>query len=57
VALFRDRFAFMGTEVVKEFLMSIAILPGAHRDDCPVQGRILLCRPAWAETAMARSDA
>jgi DNA-3-methyladenine glycosylase I len=38
--LFKRTFAFMGREVVNEFLMSIGILPGAHRPDCPVQVRL-----------------
>jgi DNA-3-methyladenine glycosylase I len=41
--LFRRTFRFMGGEVVNEFLMSIGILPGAHRADCPVQARIDAC--------------
>ena len=40
VKLFRKTFKFMGGEVVGEFLMSIGILPGAHRPDCPVQKRL-----------------
>jgi DNA-3-methyladenine glycosylase I len=40
VRLFKRTFAFTGGEVVNEFLMSIAYLPGAHRPDCPVQARI-----------------
>jgi DNA-3-methyladenine glycosylase I len=38
--LFKKSFVFMGREVVNEFLMSIALIPGAHRPDCPVQLRI-----------------
>ena len=40
VKLFKKTFVFMGGEVVGEFLMSIGILPGAHRPDCPVQAKI-----------------
>lgn len=47
VVLFRKTFVFMGGEVVGEFLMSIGILPGAHRDDCPVQTQIIACNPPW----------
>ncbi len=47
VKLFRVTFRFTGPEVVNEFLMSIGTLPGAHRDSCPVQARILERRPAW----------
>lgn len=47
VKLFRRTFVFMGGEVVGEFLMSIGVLPGAHRDDCPVMARIRAARPLW----------
>ena len=36
IKLFKQHFVFMGGEVVGEFLMSIGVLPGAHRPDCPV---------------------
>lgn len=49
VKLFRQTFVFMGGEVVGEFLMSIGILPGAHRPDCPVHGVIAARRPPWME--------
>ena len=45
--LFRQTFVFMGGEVVGEFLMSIGVLPGAHRPDCPVNADVLACNPAW----------
>ncbi|MFD2232188.1 DNA-3-methyladenine glycosylase I [Phaeospirillum tilakii] len=48
VRLFGQTFRFTGGEVVGEFLMSIAILPGAHREDCPVQARIRALDPPWA---------
>ena len=51
VKLFRKTFVFMGAEVVNEFLMSIAVLPGAHRPDCPVHARILLQSPGWMRAA------
>lgn len=44
VKLFKATFVFMGGEVVGEFLMSIGLLPGAHRADCPVQARIEAAR-------------
>lgn len=47
VKVFRGSFAFMGGEVVNEFLMSIGYLPGAHREDCPVYARIVPHRPPW----------
>lgn len=36
VKIFRQRFKFMGGEIVGEFLMSIGYLPGAHRKSCPI---------------------
>lgn len=47
VALFRHTFVFMGGEVVNEFLMSIGVLAGAHRPDCPVHARIVESNPPW----------
>lgn len=47
VKLFKRTFRFTGPEIVNEFLMSTGYLPGAHRDDCPVQQRIVASRPAW----------
>lgn len=49
VKLFRRTFVFMGGEVVGEFLMSIGVLPDAHRDDCPVMVRVRAARPLWLE--------
>jgi DNA-3-methyladenine glycosylase I len=48
VKLFRQTFVFMGGEVVGEFLLSLGYLPGAHREDCPVFGRIAQLGPPWA---------
>ncbi|MFD2191101.1 DNA-3-methyladenine glycosylase I [Pistricoccus aurantiacus] len=47
VKLFRQTFRFTGPEIVNEFLMSTGYLPGAHREDCPVQSRILAAAPPW----------
>lgn len=47
VKLFKRTFRFTGPEIVNEFLMSTGYLPGAHRDDCPVQARILAAQPPW----------
>jgi len=47
VKLFKRRFAFMGGEIVGEFLMSLGYLPGAHREDCPVMGRLAGLQPPW----------
>ena len=38
--LFKQTFTFTGGEIVNEFLMSIGLLPGAHRPDCPVALRL-----------------
>jgi DNA-3-methyladenine glycosylase I len=51
VKLFRHSFVFMGGEVVGEFLLSIGYLPGAHREDCPVYGRIAGLNPPWMQGA------
>jgi len=40
VKLFRERFVFMGSEIVNEFLMGFSLLPGAHRKDCHVNEKI-----------------
>jgi DNA-3-methyladenine glycosylase I len=45
--LFKRSFVFTGGEIVGEFLMSIGYLPGAHREDCPVQRRIAKLSPPW----------
>ncbi len=56
VKLFRETFRFTGREVVGEFLMSIGYLPGSHRDDCPVFGRIARLDPPWARAATDRNS-
>ncbi|WP_299233397.1 DNA-3-methyladenine glycosylase I [uncultured Halomonas sp.] len=50
VRLFKRTFKFTGPEITGEFLMSTGYLPGAHRDDCPVQARILAAAPPWTRT-------
>lgn len=40
VKLFKSQFRFTGGEIVKEFLMSTAYLPGAHDASCPVFKKI-----------------
>ncbi|MFL5540404.1 MAG: DNA-3-methyladenine glycosylase I [Longimicrobiaceae bacterium] len=57
VKLFKRTFRFTGGEIVGEFLMSTGYLPGAHRDDCPVQARILAAGPAWARAAHSPATA
>ena len=47
LTLFRQRFTFMGGEVVGEFLMSIGYLPGAHHSDCPIFARLEALSPPW----------
>lgn len=39
VKLFKKHFKFVGGEIVGEFLMSIAILEGAHSKDCPMYNK------------------
>jgi DNA-3-methyladenine glycosylase I len=36
VQLFKKNFKFVGTEIVKEFLLSSGIIEGAHDENCPV---------------------
>lgn len=50
VKLFKAQFKFMGGEIVGEFLMSIGYLPGAHRESCPVYGRIARLKPPWMKS-------
>lgn len=49
--LFRRTFRFTGSEIVKEFLMSLGYLPGAHRPECPVYSRVLAANPAWVQSS------
>lgn len=49
VKLFKKTFRFTGPEIVNELLMSCGYLPGCHRDDCPIQARVLDAGPRWAE--------
>jgi DNA-3-methyladenine glycosylase I len=49
VKLFRRNFAFMGGEIVGEFLMSLGYLPGTHVADCPVYARIAALNPPWMQ--------
>jgi DNA-3-methyladenine glycosylase I len=45
IILFKKSFVFMGPEVVREFLMSLGYLPGAHKRGCPVE-KLLRARRA-----------
>lgn len=49
--LFKRTFRFTGGEIVGEFLMSLGYLPGAHRPDCPIHGRICALNPPWLTVA------
>jgi DNA-3-methyladenine glycosylase I len=40
VKCMRKHFKFMGPEIVGEFLMSIGLLPGAHKEMCPVYQKL-----------------
>lgn len=41
VKLFKKHFKFVGGEIVNEFLMSTAYLPGSHRIDCPTHKKTI----------------
>lgn len=56
VKLFRKTFRFTGPEVVREFLLSLGYLPGAHRPECPVFTRIQALNPPWL-AALRQVDA
>lgn len=45
VKLFKKHFRFIGNEIVNEFLLSTAYLPGAHDADCPVYQKVLKHKP------------
>ena len=47
IKLFKSTFRFTGGEIVNEFLLSLAYLPGAHAADCPVAARIATLSPPW----------
>jgi DNA-3-methyladenine glycosylase I len=47
VALFKKEFAFMGKEIVGEFLMSIGVVPGAHQPECPVYLTLAQAPSPW----------
>jgi DNA-3-methyladenine glycosylase I len=54
VKLFKTTFRFTGGEIVGEFLMSIGILPGAHRPECPVYRTVQQRQPAWMQSEQPR---
>jgi len=47
VKLFNKTFKFTGGEITNQFLMSTGKLPGTHREDCPVYGRIASLKPPF----------
>ncbi len=57
VKLFKQTFRFTGGEITNEFLMSLGYLPGAHRDSCPVHGRLLALQPHWLRAQAATAPA
>ena len=46
---FTRTFRFTGGEITGEFLMSIAYLPGVHREDGPMFAAIARLGPPWME--------
>ena len=52
VRLFGKTFRFTGGEITNEFLMSSGYLAGAHRESCPVYGKIARLNPPWMRTAI-----
>ena len=53
--LFRATFVFTGPEVVREFLLSIGYLPGAHAEDCPAYRRVARLSPPWMLVAGSKT--
>ena len=47
VKVFKNRFKFMGGEIVGEFLMSIGYLPGSHHEACPIYKNLTKKKPPW----------
>ncbi len=45
--LFKKTFVFTGGEIVREFLVSVGYLDGAHDDECPIYKKIAKTRPPW----------
>ena len=40
VKLFKKHFKFVGSKIVNEFLVSIAMIKGAHSSNCPIYKKI-----------------
>ncbi len=49
VRLFKKKFKFVGSEIVREFLVSTSYLPGAHDENCNINDKILKSNPKWLE--------
>lgn len=49
IYLLKEKFKFVGREIVNEFLMSTGYLPGAHMPSCPVFEQVKACRPQWLQ--------
>lgn len=47
--LFKKTFVFTGGEIVREFLVSVGYLPGAHDPTCIIYERIAELNPAWMQ--------
>lgn len=47
IKIFKQKFKFMGKEVVTTFLQSLGYLPLAHKDSCATYSQILLLSPPW----------
>ncbi|WP_028357412.1 DNA-3-methyladenine glycosylase I [Brackiella oedipodis] len=50
VSLFKQHFKFVGEQIVNEFLMSTAYLPGAHDPGCPIYKRIVALNPPFLQS-------
>lgn len=48
--LFKRTFVFTGGEIVREFLVSLGYLPGAHQPDCPIRATVEALNPPWRRT-------
>jgi DNA-3-methyladenine glycosylase I len=46
--IFKSTFRFTGGEIVREFLLSIGYLPGAHVPSCPIYPLVLERQPPWS---------
>ena len=42
IKVFKKSFKFVGKEIVKEFLMGIGCIEGAHEPTCPVYKKLIL---------------